>query len=104
MTAKCGICVRTLDVPYKLVCGHEYCIDCLHLDLTLRGRKECRTCHEAIKKHDRLTIWCLTHCRYCDDQWISGSYGNLCEDCYFERERSSAQSKDGSDQTQSKVR
>ena len=85
MTAKCEICRLTLDVPYKLLCGHSFCLDCLHMDASYRGAKECRTCKEAILKHDSMLIWMLTHCVYCESKWISNSYGNLCEDCYFAR-------------------
>ena len=80
---ECKTCHRMDDRNYKLQCGHEFCLDCVWFKVEGIEEPCCNTCNQSITMGDLHAIWRKTHCTHCD-HWISGSYGRLCENCYFE--------------------
>ena len=80
---ECRICHHMDDRNYKLQCGHEFCLHCLENKLS------CNTCSQPIGMDDKRAIWRKTHCTWCY-KWISGSYDQLCENCYFEQDEDQA--------------
>ena len=79
---ECKICHRMDDRNYRLHCGHQFCLFCLEIKLAMKNPC-CNTCLHPISMGDNIAIWRQTHCTQCDN-WISGSYGRLCENCWFE--------------------
>ena len=71
------------DRNYQLQCGHEFCLFCLERQSSFK-KPSCNTCSQPIGIEDKNAIWRKTHCTWCDN-WMSGSYGQLCENCYFEK-------------------
>ena len=71
------------DRTYKLECGHEFCLDCVWFKVECIEEPCCNTCSKPFCMDDLRAIWRYNHCKNCDN-WISGSYGPLCENCWFE--------------------
>jgi len=79
---ECKICHKMDDRNFKLQCGHQFCLFCL--EYQCKSKKPCcNTCMHPISMEDNHAIWRETHCKCCDN-WMSGSYGQLCENCWFE--------------------
>ncbi len=51
--------------------------------MTYHSHDACRECRAPFTKEDRVMVYFMTHCKNCDN-WISGDYGKVCENCWFE--------------------
>ena len=80
---ECKICHQMDDRNYQLRCGHEFCLFCLERQCSF-NKPTCNTCSQPIGIEDKNAIFRMTHCIWCDN-WMSGSYGQFCENCYFEK-------------------
>ena len=79
---ECKACHKMDDRNYKLNCGHQFCLFCLEFQIKQK-KPCCNACSQPISMADNHAIWRETHCKCCDN-WMSGSYGHYCENCWFE--------------------
>uniref|UniRef100_A0A8D3DVC2 E3 ubiquitin-protein ligase TRIM39-like n=1 Tax=Scophthalmus maximus TaxID=52904 RepID=A0A8D3DVC2_SCOMX len=53
---KCCICLHVHSDPVSIVCGHNFCLDCIEGYWDSRGRWECPLCKRTFKKRPELRI------------------------------------------------
>ena len=85
---ECKLCRKMDDRNYRLQCGHEFCLFCLEFQIKQK-KPCCNACMNPICTKDNYAIWKATHCICCDN-WMSGSYGTYCENCWFESDEFAA--------------